>query len=109
MNETLKKLKSKIPESITFAILRNAVQDGLIVAKLQFFSSTATIMMPYLLKFQGNAPHAPFMTTEVTVLLETLMHKFIKQSELQAENSPAKIAKSNVLEIGILLVTAGIV
>ena len=63
----------------------------MIVAKLQFFSSTATIMMPYLQKFQGNTPLVPFMTTEVTVLLEILMQKFIKQSDLQAENSPAKL------------------
>ena len=65
-------------------------------------------MMPYLQNFQGNAPLVPFMTTEVTVILETLMQKFIKQSELQAPNSPAKIAKLNVLETGIHLATAGI-
>ena len=45
------------------------------------------------------------MTTEATVLLETLMQKFIKQSELQAANSPAKIAKLNVLETGVQLLT----
>ena len=58
-------------------------------------------MMPYLQKFQGNASHVPFMTTEVTVLLGTLLQEFIKQSELQAANTPAKIAKLNVLETGI--------
>ena len=46
------------------------------------------------------------MTTEEIVLLETLMPKFIKQSELQAANSPAKIAKLDVLETGIHLATA---
>ena len=48
------------------------------------------------------------MITEVTVLLETLMQNFIKQSELQAANSPTKIVKLNVLEIGIHLATADI-
>ena len=48
------------------------------------------------------------MTTEIAVLLETLMQKFIKQSELQALNSPAKISKLNVLETGIHLATADI-
>ena len=48
------------------------------------------------------------MTIEVTVLLETLMQKFIKQSELQAANSPAQNAKLNVLETGIHLATADI-
>ena len=98
VNETLKKPKSKIPISCSFATLRTAVQDGLIVAKLQFLSLTATIMMSCLQKFQGNAPLVTFMTTEVTVLLETLMQKFIKQSKLQVANSSAKIAKLNVLE-----------
>ena len=108
MNGTLKKPKSKVPGSSSFATLGNAVQDGLIVAKLQFFSSTATIMMPYLQTFQKNASLVPFMTIEVTVLLEILMQKFIKQSELQAANNPVKIAKLNVLETGIHLVTADI-
>ena len=67
MCKTLKKPKSKIPGSSSFATLRTAVQDGLIVAKLQLFSSTATIMMPYLQKFQRNAPLVPFMTIEVIV------------------------------------------
>ena len=82
---------SRIQGSNSFATLRTAVQDGLIITKLQFFSQTAAIMMPYLQKLQGNAPLVPFMTTEVTVLLETLMQKFIKQSELQAASSPEKL------------------
>ena len=48
------------------------------------------------------------MTTEVTVLLVTLMQKFIKQSELQAANSTVKIANLNVLETWIHLATADI-
>ena len=48
------------------------------------------------------------MTTEVPVLLETLMQKFIKQSELQTANSPAKIIILNVLETGIHLATVDI-
>ena len=58
-------------------------------------------MIPYLQKFRGDAPLLPFTATEVTVLLETLMQKFIKQSEMQAANSPVKIAKLNVMDTGI--------
>ena len=79
----------------------SAVQDDLIVEKFQFFASTVSVMMPYLQKFQGDAPLLPFIATKVTVLLETLMQKFIKQSEMQAANSPVKIAKLNVMETGI--------
>ena len=68
-------------------------QDSLIVAKLQFFASTASLMVPYLQKFQTDTLLIAFTTTEVTVLLETLMQKFIKQSEMQAANTVVKIAK----------------
>ena len=91
MNEILKKPISTIPGSCSFATLRTVVQDGLIVAKLQFFSTTAAIMTTYLQKFKENAPLVPFMTTEVTVLLETLMQEFIKQSELQAATVQPKL------------------
>ena len=60
-------------------------------------------MIPYLQKFQGDVPLLPFTATEVTVLLETLMQKFIKQSEMQAANSAVKIAKLNVMETSIHL------
>ena len=102
VNETLQELKSKIPGSCSFATLRTPVQVGLVVAKLQFLSSTATIIMAFLQKFQWSAPLVPFMTTEVTALLETLMKKFIKQSELQAANSSTKTAKLNVLETAFI-------
>ena len=58
-------------------------------------------MMPYLQKFQGDLPLLPFTVSEVTVLLETLMQKLVKQSEMQAANSLMKIAKLNVMEKGI--------
>ena len=101
INETLKKLKSQVPTSSYFAKIRSAVQDSLIVAKLQFFASTASLMVPYLQKFQTDTPLIAFTTTEVTVLLETLMQKFIKQSEMQAANTVVKIAKLNVMDTTI--------
>ena len=108
INETLKKPRSQIPSSSSFSTLRSAVQDGLTVATLQFFASTASILMPYLQKFQSDAPLLPFVANEVTVLLETLMHKFVKQSELQEANTPAKIGRLNVMETAIHLTPSDI-
>ena len=48
------------------------------------------------------------MTTEVTVLFETLRQKFIKQSELQAASNPVKIDNLNAPETGTHLATADI-
>ena len=101
INETLKKPKSQVPTSSYFAKIRSAVQDSLIVAKLQFFASTASLMVPYLQKFQTDTPLIALTTTEITVLLETLMQKFIKQSEMQAANTVVKIAKLNVIDTTI--------
>ena len=101
VSETLKKPKSQVPTSSYFATLRPAVQDNLIAAKLQFFASTASVIMPYLQKFQRDALLLPFTATEETVLLETLMQKLIQQSEMQAANIPIKIAKLNIMETGI--------
>ena len=108
INETLKKPRSQIPSSSSFSTLRSAVQDGLTVAKLQIFASTASILMPYLQKFQSDAPLLPFVANEVTVLLETLMHKFVKQSELQEANTAAKIGRLNVMETAIHLAPSDI-
>ena len=79
--ETLKKPKSKIPSSASFATVKSAVHDILIVAKLQFFVFVATVMQPFLKMFQADAPMLPFLTSEVVVLFPNLMQRFIKQSE----------------------------
>ena len=96
ITETLKKPKNQIPTSASFATVRSAVQSHLTIAKLQFFISTAAIMKPYLQVFQSDAPLLPFVTSELRALLETLMGKFVKREELEAANSPYKIAKLHV-------------
>ena len=53
-------------------------------------------MIPYVEKFQADTLLLPFLTTELTVLLDILMRKFIKQSEMDKANSPAKMIKLNV-------------
>ena len=53
-------------------------------------------MKPYLQVFQSDAPLLPFVTSELHALLQTLMGKFVKREELEAADSPYKIAKLNV-------------
>ena len=53
-------------------------------------------MKPYLQVFQSDAPLLPFVTSELHALLQTLMGKFVKRQELEAADSPYKIAKCNV-------------
>ena len=103
VKDMLKKPTSQIPSSSYFSTVRSAVQDSLMVAKLQFFVSTSSIFIPYLQKFQADAPLIPFMTNEVSIVLEALMQKFVKKDNLKSADSPAKIAKLNVMETSIHL------
>ena len=96
VTETLKKPVSEILTASSFATVRSAVQNHLTIAKLQFFVSTTSIMKPYLQVFQSDTPLLPFVTSELHALLQTLMGKFVKRQELEAADSPYKIAKLSV-------------
>ena len=48
--------------------------------------------------FQSDAQHLSFITSELQVMVEILMGKFVKRQELEAACTPLKISKINVLE-----------
>ena len=108
VSETLKRPKSKTLVPVTFTAVMSAVHNHLMVAKLQFFISVATVMQPYLQKFQADAPLLPFVTTEIVSLLENFMHRFVEQNILKSTNSPPKIAKLNVSDAAIQVKPADI-
>jgi hypothetical protein len=96
VTETIKKPRSKIPTSASFTTLRSAVQDPLTTTRLDFFVSTAATMKPFLQMFQSDAPLLPFITSEIQILMETLMGKFVKREQLLAADTPLKLAKLDV-------------
>ena len=96
ISEILKKLKHKIPATSSFVTVRSAVHDQLMPAKLAFFASTASIMLPYLQIFQSDAPLVPFVISEPQTLLEMLMKKFVKRKELEKLDSASKILQFDV-------------
>ena len=98
ITETLKKPKSQVPSSSSFSTVKSAVLNKLTIAKLEFFVSTAAMMRSFLQIFQSDGPLLPFITSELQTLLQTLMGKFVKRSELEGADSAYKIAKLNVLE-----------
>ena len=97
--ETLKKPNSKIPTSHSFMTMRSAVQDKLIVAKLQFIVSTASIMKSYLQMFQTDAPLLPFISSELQEMLQVLIGKFVKREVLEAADTGQKLPKLDVANI----------
>ena len=52
-------------------------------------------MKPHLQMFQADVPLMPVITTEIKMLLETLMRRFVKGREMEATNTSLKIGKIN--------------
>ena len=48
--------------------------------------SIAAAMRPYLQPFQSDGPLLPFITSELEILLWTLMGKFMKRAVLEGAN-----------------------
>ena len=89
---TLSGRKSEIPVIRSFQNLR-----PLSTAKLQFFTTIANFLTPFLKKFQSEEPMLPFMAEELYTILWTLLKKFIK-SVLEEVTTAAKLSKMNVLK-----------
>ena len=51
----------KAPQTASYATIKEACEDPLTVTKLEFFISVAKQLQPFLLKFQTDAPMAPFL------------------------------------------------
>ena len=74
------------PQTASYATIKEACEDPLTVTQLEFFISVAKQLQPFLLKFQTDAPMAPFLGKLLKVVLLTLMSHFIKKDVLEQAN-----------------------
>ena len=81
----------KEPNSYSYRMLVQGVGDKLMGPKLAFCSYVASLVEPFLKEFQSNAPLAPFLYTDLTVLMTDLMTIFIKKEVLEKANNVFKI------------------
>ena len=82
----------KAPQTASYATIKEACEDLLTVTKLEFFISVAKQLQPFLLKFQTDAPMAPFLGQSLNDLLLTLMGRFIKKDVMEQADSYPKLA-----------------
>ena len=82
----------KAPQTASYATIKEACEDPLTVTKLEFFISVAKQLQPFLLKFQTDAPMAPFLGQSLKDLLLTLIGRFIKKDVLEQADSYPKLA-----------------
>ena len=83
---------NKAPQTASYATIKEACEDPLTVTKLKFFISVAKQLQPFLLKFQTDAPMAPFLGQSLKDLLLTLMGRFIKKDVLEQADLYPKLA-----------------
>ena len=82
----------KAPQTASYATIKEACEDPLTVTKLEFIISVAKQLQPVLLKFQTDAPMAPFLGQSLKDLLLTLMCRSIKKDVLEQTDLYPKLA-----------------
>ena len=69
---------SKRPKGKNYQTVLASIKDNPITAKLNYFSFIASILHPFLTKYQSNDPPVPFMYDDVLSLTTSLMRLMFK-------------------------------
>ena len=91
IKEYLVKTK-KLPGTKTVDTLKTAVKDPLTVPKIMFFPSVASLVEPFLQKFQSSKPMLPFVYRELVQVSHSLYSQFLKQEVI--EDAKFKVIKT---------------
>ena len=74
--------KSKQPTCKTFITLVNAVNDLLTPLKVSFFSYFASLLHPFLVKYQSEKPLIPYLYDDLTKCLKNILRVIVKEETL---------------------------
>ena len=85
---------SKRPSSKSYLAVKKAVEDNLIVTKLSFFSCIASLLQPYLTKYQTNK--LPFLGKVLKRMHRVLLQLFVKPDVLDKCVSVVNLLKVNL-------------
>lgn len=72
----------KLPHLTSVNNVKQGVGDPLMPAKLAFFSTVATMLEPFLTKFQSDAPLVPFLFSSIHSLITTLLEMFVEEKSI---------------------------
>ena len=92
-NQKQNQLKSKQPQSSSFQILLQAVEDPYIPAKLKVVEYVAGKLNKYLLGFQNDQPIVPFLNGALLELRYFVMSMFINNGTMKKATSSLKLLK----------------
>ena len=81
------------PGNKSYETIVEATKDKLITAKLQFFKCIAGQLQPFLASFQSDKPLVPFLSSELSNLIRSLMRRFVKKDILSEASTADKLVK----------------
>ncbi|KAG1672086.1 hypothetical protein GQR58_016157 [Nymphon striatum] len=82
------------PNNKSYEIVKECVNDKCFLAKLHFFKCIASLLQPFLKKYQTDKPMMPFISDDLCMIIRTLMRRFIKNEYLECSNE--KLIKIDV-------------
>ena len=74
-------------------MVKEAVKDVLSVAKFQFFSFVASILVPFLKLYQTDMPMIPYMSDDLKLLITSLLRLVMKPSVIENCKSAYDLTK----------------
>ena len=75
--------KKKQPSGKSFDAVKGAVEDPLTTAKLNFFSYIASILQPFLAKYQTPKPMIPYLYGDLSKVYRSLLDVIVKEDLLE--------------------------
>lgn len=90
----------KLPQTTSVKNVLYGVKDSLMPAKIAFFAMVASVLEPFLRKFQADLPLAPYLYTEQLLLVNNLLKKFVNENDIP--ENPKRIEKINFKNASIL-------
>ena len=79
------------PSVISFQSTSNSIADKFLKAKLEFLISIASILEPFLRKYQSSAPLIPFLFEDLEQIIHGLFARIIKPDILSATTTTSKL------------------
>ena len=75
--------KKKQPSGKSYEAVKTAVEDPLTSAKLSFFSYVASILQPFLAKYQTSKPMIPYLYIDLAKIYRSILGVIIKDDVLE--------------------------
>lgn len=86
---------TKMSGNKNFLIVKSAVSDRLILAKLHFFKFVSLTVEPFLRRYQSPAPLSPYLYESVECLIRSFMISFVKPKNLIEATTLPKLCDIN--------------